>query len=158
MVADTTVPARGRRKSMALAVLLQCIPLLGAAGCIAEGANGSNVAGVLGWSLLFWGIGYLYLGRRLRAPLTILAGSVFAFASCTAFVLTRTDFEHPYDYTPATKQEAITGNRPDYLEEGLLIVSAVLLLAVDAWRLTAAHNAALERDEDQSIGPPLGEA
>ena len=79
-------PAERRRKFVPLAVLLQCVPLLGAAACFHQSATDQKGGGlVLLWfSVLFWGFGYLYLMRWWRFMAVFLLGPIFAFTSCTA--------------------------------------------------------------------------
>jgi hypothetical protein len=132
-------PARPRRKSPALAVALQCIPLLAAGACILNGATdqeGSALACLLWWSALFWGFGYVYLFplARRRMLVTLVAGPLLAFGGCTAiFSGVSYDFEHPYNAREADKADADRAS----VQTGLLLAAAVLLLAVDAWRLAA---------------------
>ena len=151
MGAEATTQASGPRRSALFAVVLQCIPLLGAASCFAYGTSDQKAggAGLLWFAVLLWGLGYAYLGRWRRFVAVLLLGPVFAFTSCVAsFSGVRYDFEHPYENTVSEVESA---NRASF-QEGLIISAAVLLLAVDAWRLAAARNAeaAGDRREDQA--------
>ncbi len=151
MNAQHTFEPRRRRKWVWLAVLLQCIPLLGAAECMTAAATDQQpgMIGLLMFSLLFWGIGYLYLGRLVRGLVIFLVGPVFAFSTCTASIQgVRFDYEHSYEYrTPAARHAAAVDANRASAQEGLIIAGTVLLLAVDAWRLAAVHNASLQTGE-----------
>lgn len=154
----TSIEARTsgrRRKIVLLAVLLQCIPLLGAAACFSFGVNDQHLndqqGGAEAWlwfSVLFWGFGYLYLARWRRFWSVFLVGPVFAFSSCTAsFSGVTYDWERPWyscHYGEKTNCAALQSANRASIQEGLIIAAAVLLLAVDAWRLAAAHNATAE--------------
>src|SRR5438045_873762 len=75
-----------KRKNPVIVVLLQCIPLLGASGCASMGAtsqSNSELALLLWFSVLFWGLGYWYLGRTYRFLTVFLIGPVFALTSCS---------------------------------------------------------------------------
>lgn len=128
-----------KRKNPVVVVLLQCIPLLGASGCASMGITdqrSSGAAFLLWFSVLFWGLGYRYLGRILRFLTVFLIGPVFALTSCTYSVGgVSFDFEHGGGNVSASNAA--------FFQEALLIAAAVLLLTVDALRLTAAHNAKL---------------
>lgn len=127
-----------KRKSPLVAALLQCIPLLGAGSCIANGATdlGFDWVVFLWWSVLLWGLGYAYLDRMRRFLVWGLAGPLLAIGSCFAsFSGVSYDFEHNTrsEDRPAANRAAV--------QTGLLVSLAVLLLAVDAARLAAARNA-----------------
>lgn len=152
-MAQAIQPTKQRsRKSIITAVVLQCIPLLGAAGCASEGASNQRGGAPLLWfSVLFWGFGYLYVRRYLRFFVVLMIGPLFAFSSCSAsFKGVTYDYEHSYIHN--NEHDIATANRASY-QEALIISGAVLLLSVDVWRLTALYNAQLDRRPD----PPLPE-
>ena len=130
------------RKSLMLAAMLQGIPVLGAAGCIANGATNQHAQGwaLLLWlSVLLWGIGYMYVGALGRAAIVFFAGPALAFASCTA------SFSGvSYDYEHASKSQDSSGADRASIQTGLLVGIAVMILAVDAVRLAAARNDAID--------------
>jgi hypothetical protein len=141
-----------RRKEPVIAVVLQCIPLLAAAGCIASGASDQSASAlscILWWSALLWGLGYVYLGRpaRVRAILALVLGPVLAFGACSAsFSGVDFDYEHPYrTNSRATIQAA---NRAA-VQTGLIVAAMVLFLAVDAWRLASLMPAEIPESEEQ---------
>lgn len=150
MAVESRAAPRARKHAL-IAVGLQCVPLLGATSCASMGANNQQPGWVsfLWLSSLFWGFGYLYLRRFSRFHPAFLMGPVFALASCTASVWgVNYDFEHPGRRSEADLQSA---NRASY-QEALIIAGAVLLLAVDAARQTAAVNAA-ERARSGGVVP-----
>ncbi|GAC1467157.1 MAG: hypothetical protein PVSMB7_13420 [Chloroflexota bacterium] len=160
-----TTPAEPRprsRKSIFTAMTLQCIPLLGAAGCASEGATNqqSGLAPLRWLSILFWGFSYLYLRRLLRFIVVCLVGPLFALTICTASLNGVTyDYEHAYKYTNGvdssdSRKAIATANRASY-QEALMISCAVLLLSVDAWRVVALNNARMESQHaNPSPRPP----
>ena len=147
-------PKEQSHKNVKLAVLLQCFPLIGAASCVFGGGIGPPLTIIpffLWWSVLFWGFGYVYLRRVTRFLLTLLLGPVLAFGSCFAsFSGVNYDFEHcpTYGYPCSDVKSASRAA----VQTGLIVAAAVLLLAVDAWRLAEADNAALDAAQ-----PPDGE-
>jgi hypothetical protein len=149
MQANTGTMSAQRRVLMVVAVLFQCIPLLGAVSCFASGLSDQNGDLWLLWfGALFWGFGYLVLRRWGRFLLAFVIGPIFAFTSCTAsFQGVRFDYEHSYEYrTPAARHAAAADANRASIQEGLVIAGATLLLAVDAWRLAAARNAEPDRE------------
>jgi hypothetical protein len=154
----TKVPSQ---KSIITTITLQCIPLVGAAGCAAEGATNQNFGiGIVFWlAILFWGFGYRYIGRMGRFTAALLIGPLFALSSCVASLKgVSYDYEHSYKYTntspddTAYQSEIGSANRASF-QEALTIAGAVLLLSVDAWRLAALYNARLERSSFPPAGP-----
>ena len=145
------------QKRIITTITLQCIPLVAAAGCAAEGATDQNFGlGILFWfAILFWGFGYLYIRHMTRFVAALLIGPLFALSSCVASLKgVSYDYEHSYRYTGSIdstgRSEINSANRASF-QEALTIAGAVLLLSVDAWRLTALHNARLA----PSSPPPL---
>lgn len=125
-----------KRKNPLIVVALQCIPLLAASGCASAGItnqSSSGIALVLWISALFWGLGYLYLGRTYRFLLALVLGPVYAFATFFySMIGAHFDFEHGRG-DPASASAAL-------IQEGLLIGALVLMLTIDALRLAADHN------------------
>jgi hypothetical protein len=153
---ESTKASGPRRKSVKRAVLLQCIPMLGAASCVASGATNQALVilpVMLWWLVLVFGLGYEYLGLRRRWILAAIAGPAIAFGSCFAsFAGVSYDFEHcgggtgPADYHCG----GIHGADRAAVETGLVVAGATLLFAVDVWRLAKQQNLdvdALERGE-----------
>ena len=156
----TTTP---RRKNVILAVALQCLPLVGAVGLIAAAfadqgilltpstllafarSQGSAVpwtALLLGAPLLFWGLGYRYVGLRRRFLVTALLGPgvtaglyLFSFYSLSGVFETHPEIMR-VDFAAANRAA---------LRAGSMIAGIVLLCAVDAERLASRHNAEVER-------------
>jgi hypothetical protein len=134
-----------------LAASLQCIPLLAAGGCVFNGASnqqGTFPAFILWWAALFWGLGYFYVGRRARwrGVVALAAGPLLAYSACTAsFAGVSYDYEHASRTTsPAAINEA---NRAS-VQTGLIVAAAVLILAVDAWRLAAVKGPEAQRADE----------
>ncbi|HTE83598.1 MAG TPA: hypothetical protein VK821_02610 [Dehalococcoidia bacterium] len=132
---------RAPRKNLKLAVLLQCIPLLGAGTCLARAASnqGTGYWIFLWFSVCLWGVGYFYLGRIRRGLLLFLLGPVLAFTSCFASNHgVDYDYEHCYPgrVNPCPAGDA---NRAS-VETGLIVGAAVLIVAVDTWRLAERQN------------------
>jgi hypothetical protein len=125
------------------AVFLQCIPLLAAGGCVVNGAGNQQawfVAFLLWWSVLFWGLGYLYLGG-FRNPRTVFALAFGPICSFVAWRLCFSDVTYGYIvFLHSTPGDPSDANRA-CIQTGLIIAAAVLLLAVDAWRLAARREA-----------------
>jgi hypothetical protein len=147
------------QKSIITTITLQCIPLVAAAGCAAQGVTNQNFGiGILFWvTILFWGFGYRYIGRMGRFVAALLIGPLFAMTSCVASLKgVSYDYEHSYKYTnsnspdPSYQTDVNSANRASY-QEALTIAGAVLLLSVDAWRLAALHNERLARG---ALPPP----
>jgi hypothetical protein len=140
-----------QRKRPMLAALLQCIPLLAAGGCVVNGASnqqGAFAALILWWAALFWGLGYFYVGRRARwrGVVALAAGPLLAYSACTAsFAGVSYDYEHSYRTPSAAPiNEA---NRAS-VQTGLIVAAAVLLMAVDAWRLAAVDEPEAPRSDE----------
>lgn len=144
-------------KRIITTITLQCIPLVAAAGCAAEGATNQNFGlGIVFWlTILCWGFGYCYIGRMGRFVAVLLIGPLFALTSCTASLKgVSYDYEHSYKYTTpnpndpqydsSLQSQIDSANRASY-QEALIIAGAVLILSVDAWRLAALHNERLAR-------------
>ncbi len=125
-------------KSAFWAAFLQCIPLLGAGACVANGASDQGAQGwalLLWFSVLFWGIGYFYVGALPRAAAAVLLGPVLAIGACTAsFSGVTYDYEHG-ETDPAQVSSA---NRAS-AQTGLIVSLVVMMMAVDAARLAAAR-------------------
>jgi len=146
MNAEPAAKSSAGRKSLMLAVLLQCIPLLGASSCYWYAAKPEDVTTVVNplvIFLLFWGLGYAYVGRGGRFLLTFVCGPLFFLVSCGVVSSgVQVDFEH--GPTTLTTAEA-NSVRSAAVTEGLILSGVILLLAVDALRLAAAHNASLQQ-------------
>jgi hypothetical protein len=148
-----SAPSPPSHKSLFWAGFLQCIPLLGAAGCFINGASDQNSLGtaLLLWvSILFWGLGYLYVGAFGRLAIVVLGGPILAIGACLASSSTAT-----YDYVPADGEndpaDVRSANRAS-IQTGIIVTLAVMILAVDAARVAAAHNARLR--DVMGIEPP----
>jgi hypothetical protein len=143
MTESTQASAPGR-KSVKRAVLLQCLPMLGAASCIASSATNQNLAilpVLLWWLAVFaWGCGYWYLGRTRRAVAAVLIGPALALGSCTILFQGGAvcGFEHCAD-SSATLGGARQADAPS-IETGLIIASATLIAAEEVWRLAKQQN------------------
>jgi hypothetical protein len=118
-----------QHKSVGVAVALQCVPLLSFA------ALGGGL--IFLTAFLFWGLGYAYLGQNKRWAATGLIGPIFQLSSC-AFAIVGGDLEHPSSNSGAVEATAY-----------ILVIGAVLILVVDAWRTASQHNAALTAAERQ---------
>jgi hypothetical protein len=156
------------QKSIITTITLQCIPLVGAAGCAAEGVTNQHFGpGIFFWlAILFWGFGYRYLRHMGRFVAALLIGPLFALSSCVASLKgVSYDYEHSYKYTnpnpndsayqQSYQSEIDSANRASF-QEALTIAGAVLLLSVDAWRLAALHNERLARGAFPSSPPNSG--
>lgn len=131
---------RPRTKSLFWAVMLQCVPLLGAAGCVANGTTDQRSVGVslLLWtSVLLWGLGYLYVGAFKRLILAVLAGPVLAITACSASF---SGVSYDYEHGGNARNDVDAANRAS-IQTGAIIALAVMVLAVDAARLAVARNA-----------------
>jgi hypothetical protein len=137
-------PSR-RRKSPMIALLLQCIPLLGAASCIANGASGQRLPELpffLWWSVFIFGLGYEHLGFRRQWVLAAIVGPVLAVASCGAsFAGVSYDFEHCSGSSSFGDYHCggLAGADRASIQTGLVVAAITLLLAVDVWRLSAGQ-------------------
>ena len=143
------------RKSLFWAAMLQCVPLLGAAGCFANGANDQHSQGaafLLWGSILFWGLGYLYVGALVRFTVTVLAGPILAVAACSgSFAGVHYDYEHDIRNRPSYPHDVGAADRAS-IQTGIILSLAVMLLAVDAARLAAAKNVFVNRANDEQAG------
>jgi hypothetical protein len=136
------------RKSVAITIILQSLPMLGATSCAANGfANETPGLWLFLWiGVIAWGLGYAYLGRIKRFALVFLIGPFFAYFSCGASLQGAhfPDYEHSgsgnstYKYTDANMAS---------FQEALIIAGAELILIVDAWRLAEENNAEVEDEE-----------
>jgi hypothetical protein len=154
MKTGPAVKSSAGRKSLPVAVLLQCIPLLGTSSCFTYAARPNDVVDTVNplfFFLLFWGLGYAYVRHGNRFAFTFMGGPLFFFVSCgvVSSGAASIDFEHG-PTTLTTSQVADV--RHAALTEGLLLCGLVLLLAVDAWRLAAAHNARLDQPGESDGG------
>ena len=162
-MSQVTIASPGRsRKSAKTAILLQCIPSIGAASCVLNGASGQHLTILplfLWWSVLGWGFGYLYLGKSARFLLVLLLGPVLAIGGCFAsFHGVTYDFEHcPTVLAPGYDCNGLSSADQSSVGTGLIVAAGVLILAVDAWRLAEAHNLALDAPEG-SGGEPVQSA
>lgn len=151
--ATSAEPAPTRKRTW-IAVVLQCIPILGMAGCAANGLTDQSgtaefFAFVAWWSVLFWGLGYQYVGAKRRFAATCIVGPIFALSSCFgSFKGVTLDYEHQYNRP--SRSDIASANAASF-QEALILGGAVLLLAVDAWRLVDRHNQALTSVE--RVGP-----
>ena len=144
---------RARRVETSLALLLQCLPLLGLSGCTAlwsavpvqslirQGSAPAfwsfmGVAAALALLSLCWGIGYLYLGRRERLGCAVvLLGPLFVLWS----------YGYLFDGFTPTRTDADEANRGRaMLWTALLSAGPVLLMMVDCWRLARTRRDAVE--------------
>jgi hypothetical protein len=146
MIENTTqvkAVAAKKRKYGPVTVVLQCLPLLLAGGCTANAVTNEQTY----WSTcillipaLLWGLGYLYLGRGGRFLAAFVLGPIYIFVTLYVNEVTGAyfDFEHfSVDY--ASVDVLQRANR-FMLQEAVMIAAAVLILAVDAWRLAEDHN------------------
>ena len=77
------IPTRPRTyKRPWLAALLNLVPLLGLAGCAANGINHTSDAGPICFAGVIWGLGYLYLGRGFRFLLALALPWVLGLVAC----------------------------------------------------------------------------
>jgi hypothetical protein len=135
------MPSVRHRKSALVAVLLQCIPLLGVPSCVAGGLGRPPVADVIpiGFFLvasLCWGLGYPYLGRWERfGHATFLLLYVVAVGVAGWMGNMTTAYSSP---TPGRLNGVLL-----FLAGSMIV--AVLVLAIDAWRLARGI---------QTPGPP----
>ena len=74
---------RRASRRLRLAVLLQCLPLIGAAGCVADGFTPRPIEPPLFFAMLLslvcWGFGYLYTHRWVRFALAFIGAPILAF-------------------------------------------------------------------------------
>jgi len=143
--------------------LLQCIPLIGAASCVANGVSNQRLTLlplVLWWCVLVFGLGYEHLGLNRRWVVTAIAGPAIAFGSCvTSFAGVSYDYEHCDPSMSSTSANGdkvvdlaeiryrcggIAGADRAAIETGLIVAAVVLLMAVDAWRLAKQQNLDIE--------------
>jgi hypothetical protein len=120
-----------QHKSVWIAMALQCVPLLSLAAAALAGWE------LLWGALLFWGLGYKYLGKTWRWAAVGLLGPVFVLLSGAIAILAG-GFDHPNGSVHADMTAAVLVN-----------IGAVVVLAVDAWRLAMLHNDALDTAERQ---------
>jgi len=141
-----------------LGVLLQCVPLVGAASCAANGASSQQFYFeiLLWWSVLFWGFGYIYLRRFRRFAVVFLAGPVLAFSACFAsFRGVTYDYEHCSNSSNSNgyKCNDLASANIASVQTGLIVAALILFVAVDTWRLAAAHNRAIDDDDPEQPAP-----
>ncbi len=121
---DSAARPGRQRKSVWIAMALQCVPLLSLAAAALAGWE------LLWGALLFWGLGYKYLGKTGRRVGAGLSGPVFSLLSLATGVAFT--FEQPA-FGPSSFNAVF-----------IVIIGAVVVLAVDAWRLAMVHNDALD--------------
>ncbi|HYN89243.1 MAG TPA: hypothetical protein VER55_11960 [Ardenticatenaceae bacterium] len=125
--------------------LLNLIPLLGLASCVAEAGSAdrpgayAGISFLLFWVVFVWGLGYFYLWRAGRFVIAVVAPWVL----CTAGTFFSSwDPEHE----PATFDN-IQGNL-------LLLGIGCLITAIDAWRLAVSSSG--EVDASASVAAANG--
>jgi hypothetical protein len=133
--------ATEHRKSPLLAAALQGVPLVAAGGCVANAANDQESGGLallLGITLLWWGLGYLYLGKVTRFGVAVAVGPVLAFAACSASFSTSEYYDKPF-FNPYEEEHVASANRASLVTAGAITVM-VLVLMLDAMVLADEHN------------------
>jgi hypothetical protein len=150
-----TLPA----KSPLLVVLLQCLPLLFAGGCIASTfgpagwyleAPGNSILLAIGLFAFAWGLGYAYLGRTRRwvGTLPITVGlAIFAWwlnlVLLTGCIDLGTSFQCP--------QRVRIFDRPFALLTAVVVGVWVVAYARDALRLVTALNTGASEEQTGRI-------
>jgi hypothetical protein len=144
-VGSRTAAVGGRRRPL-IAVLLQCLPLVSAASCVAGGIDDHvrdpgyfRLLLATQLTLLLWGLGYLYLGYVRRWVTSLLLGPA---VTLLGFVLAQVYFNILYDAPffggegpqPPNVRAAVDGT---LIASGIIIAIAVCVEAADAWRLAA---------------------
>jgi hypothetical protein len=136
------LPAASRKPRYAwFGIILQCLPLLFAAGCTAYVTSASTkwfapvalMASYLGLSMAGWGLGYVYLRCWQRFILTWQGGIAFGLALAVANYHV-TFFCIDLETTDCYQREAVA-DRPIAVVSVLLVIVTVALLAYDVWRL-----------------------
>lgn len=137
-----------RRKSPALAGLLQLIPGLGS-GLVAAGWSGWPSPGLdrLGFLAFAWGVGYLYLGRPFRFLGSLILGSIVVAIVFASYFVAHLRF-----LFQLCSARPCQGVDVAAILAALAITLATLLPAAEAWQLAKDHNFRIDSEKRERLG------
>jgi hypothetical protein len=135
--------------------LLQCLPLIGAAGCIADGFTPRPIEPPLFFvmllSLVCWGFGYPYLRRWLRFTLVFVGAPILEFMLYTrVMAVPRVDPAASYfgHYLGVMTSDALTNSATQIRDEknrailfGIVVGLGVGAVILDTVRIARTHYA-----------------